>query len=190
MRQLTELLEGILDADYDIVDTDVMPKIGQAIIDAWADVPKEYGPSHNSGSGWLCDYTTFNERLRQVGLAIGKERKGLIPKKTAQTYMWASGGNCGDDACMICLVGNPSDPTSLGIARISTNQGIFFTTSTGYDNGKWVEQGLIKDSDRAGNLNRRCLYTYIEGIINNGIKRKYWIIPGHCFETIKNLILK
>lgn len=195
MKSLSNALEGLLDADFDITTDDIMPKAGQVLIDIWSRIPKKYGRSHNNGSGWLMDYETSSQALKDTGIDLNRVRKNLITKKEAYEYIWATGSKANEDGCIICVVGEPNNPYSVGIGRPSTADALFFTESTGYDKGKWVAQGLIKDSDFIRNAEgsygygRKTVYTLIEGIVNNKIKRKFWLLPGYCFDVIKNQIL-
>lgn len=188
MRQLQDIFGGLLDPDFDINDDDVMPKTGQTIIDLWSKVKKHDGVSHNCGKGWVMDYSDFSHAMIMTGKALSKINKGSITKKLAQSYMWATGKNASDDVCLICLTGDPSDPSTLGIGRPSTCDALYFVRSSGYDeNLKPVSQGVIRV---ASNMSREAIYTYIEGIVNNRTKRKFWLLPGHCFDIIKKRILK
>lgn len=192
MKSLSKVCEGLLDADYDVTTGDIMPKAGQVLIDIWSGIPKHCGVSHNSGKGWIMDYNRSKKARVDTGIELNRIRKNLITKKKAYEYLWATGSKANEDVCLICMVGEPNNPYSIGVGRPATADALFFTESTGYDNGKWVEQGLISDSDLYkgdGYYSRKTVYTLIEGIVNNKIKRKFWLLPGYCFDVIKNQIL-
>ena len=194
MKSLTKICEGLLDPDFDIKDSDVMPEAGQVIIDNLSGLKLTQGKSHNNGFGWLCDYKELKNRMYAAGKALARVRKNMIPKRLANQYLWASGEHSNDDVCIICLVGDPNDPKTIGVGRPSTVDALFFTDSKGYTSTftKWIEQGLIKDTklpNDAKIVNRNNVYTYIEGVINNQVARKYWMLPGYCYDAIKRQIV-
>lgn len=180
--------EGLLDADYDIKDETIMPAVGRVCIDELSKLDYKLGRSHNEGIGYICDYEQLNRAVWGVAHWMKTHHKNKISKSEAQSYMWAAGINADADVCLICVVGDLSDPSTLGIGRPSKCEGMLFTKSTGYDNGKWVAQGLVRDS-RFYKVERRTIYALIEGIVNNSWKRKFYLLPGYCYESIRNQIL-
>lgn len=193
MKTLYNVIEGLLDSDFDVTEDDILPKVGQIIVKYWSNIPKQYGQSHNAGTGWICDYNAWKQAMQDTGVDLNRTHKCRITKNDAHEYLWATGSKANEDVCIICLVGEPNDPISIGIGRPNTLDGIYFTASTGYSNGKWIEQGLLKDSNVSKGtpyLNRKNIYSYIEGIHNSKIKSRFWLLPGHCFDVIKNQIVK
>ena len=41
MRSLQDIFEGLLNSDFDGVDIEAMPKVGQTIIDLWSGIKKK-----------------------------------------------------------------------------------------------------------------------------------------------------
>lgn len=191
MKSLVSIVESLLDQDFDITDNDILPPVGQVVVDRLSKIDYKFGLSHNEGHGWLCDWNKLHEAMLDIAHWMKTHHKGKISKKDAYSYMWATGANANEDVCLICVLGDLNAPKSLGIGRPSTCDGILCTASRGYNSAGWVEQGIIKDSQiQSHENNRRTIYRYIEDVANNSIKRKFYLLPGYCYDLIKNQILK
>lgn len=188
MRQLRGVFEGLLDSDFDGVDVEAMPKVGQTIIDLWSKVKKHNDICWWYYEGWVVDYGEFLNIIGTTHEALKKINKNHIGKGRAQTLVRSGGGNPDADVCLICLGGHPVNAQkTLGICRPSTHEGIFFKTT--YDrNGEpcgFIYDTLQQSESRVGKF-----FRYMEGRIDPGVWRQYWAIPGYCFDVIKRKIIK
>lgn len=192
MRTLRGMFEGLLDSDFDGVDIEAMPKVGQAIIDLWSGIKKKKGTvqywAHHD-EAWMMDYDESYDTMITTYKTLQTINKNHVGKKYAQNLMQTGDGDPDADVCLICLAGNNPATYTLGIGRPSTHDGLFFQADVGSYNRD--ASGLIWDTSlRNKSLAGRNISQYIEGSINPRVWRKFWLIPGYCFDVIKRKIIK
>ena len=187
MRTLQGVFEGLLDPDFDGDDIEAMPKVGEAIIDLWSKVKKHTGTGWPDGEGWIIDRGEFQDVIDTTYKTLVAINKNGIGRKTAKTIIRTGDGNPDTDVCLICVSGDPHSPTkTLGIARLSTREALYFDTVHTKSKGLC---GFIWDTALRNRASTRSIANYIEPPYEL-VWRKYWLIPGYCFDVIKRKIIK
>lgn len=190
MVSLVNMLEGLLDVDLsDKLDKNVIPKFATWIIDVWKNEHMIIGSSHEYKSCWVPSngngkgtFDIFIENLKRNarGCKItSKEAKRIISDKEDNIIITAS-------------LGRNLVPWMVTLTAVKRAQALEIKYSRGPFDVDWnhqIDMVSIKDPEIWGKeLSNGDLYWSVFGY--GRCKHEYYMLPGSCWRSIKENILR
>lgn len=198
MKSLTDILEGILDNDFDAqLDSDIIPKPIEWLIGQLEPIKFKRGSSHEYGSCYVnaCDYEECREQLKDI--IFDWRLKGTNKYKITRKRYWELYKENADVTIICFSCGDVHKERYFGIGNFARKGAVEISIdSRGPMNATWdkqYEMVTVKDASLWSSFTGRASEihgTIMPGFVNNRTHQRYYAFPGYCWESIKRALLQ